>query len=190
MAAKKGILEDVGCPWWICWSFDNPLRRLVHNSCRIMEGLVGEGDVALDLGCGEGYFTIDIGCMVGESGRVFAVDLQEHMLKVVRRRAARAGLDSRIETILGSPEKLTTPAPVDFVLAFWMIHEIPDNDKSRLFSDIAAAMKPGGRFLMVEPIWHVSRESFDESIRLAEAVGMRQIEGRSVKLSMATVLQK
>lgn len=188
MAVKKGLLEDVGCPWWICWSFDNPLRRLVHNSSHIMEGLVNEGDVALDLGCGEGYFTIDIGRMVGESGHVFAIDLQEHMLTVVRRRAARAGLDSRIETILGSPDKLTTPSPVDFVLAFWMIHEVPEKD--RLFADIAAAMKKGGRFLIVEPVVHVSRESFAESIRLAEAAGLNQIETRPVKLSMAAVLQK
>jgi len=185
---KKGFLEEAKCPWWICWSFDNPLRRLVHNSCRIMEGLVNEGDTALDLGCGEGYFTIDMACLVGDSGRVFAVDIQEHMLKVVRRRAKRAGLESRIETILGSPDRLTIPAPVDFALAFWMVHEVPDKD--RLMAEIAAAMKPGGRFLIVEPKWHVSLDSWNEMMKIAETAGLHQIEERPVKLSRAIILQK
>jgi ubiquinone/menaquinone biosynthesis C-methylase UbiE len=188
MAARKGFLEDAKCPWWICWSFDNPLRRLIHSSCRIMEGLVREGETALDLGCGEGYFTIDIARMVGDSGHVYAVDLQEHMLKVLRRRAGRAKVDARIETILASPDKLITPSPVDFVLAFWMIHEVPDKD--RLYVDIAAAMKSGGRFLVVEPKWHVSRESFQESLQLAETTGLRQIEERPVRFSRAIVFQK
>ncbi len=188
MAVKKGILEEAKCPWWICWTFDNPLRRLVHNPRRIMEGLVNEGDTALDLGCGEGYFTIDIAELVGDSGRVFAVDLQDHMLKVVRRRAERAGVNVRIETILASPDKLTTPAPVNFVLAFWMVHEVPDKD--RLFKDIAAAMKPGGRFLFVEPKWHVSRDSWQEMAAIAETAGLSHVEERRVTFSRACVFKK
>ncbi len=181
-------MEEARCPWWICWSFDNPLRRLVHNSCRVMEGLINEGDTALDLGCGEGYFTVDMACLAGKSGQVFAVDIQEHMLKVVRRRARRAGLESRITTILGSPEKLTTPAPVDFVLAFWMVHEVPDKD--RLFADIAAAMKPGGRFLIVEPKWHVSLDSWNDMMKTAEAAGLSPGGARSVTFSRARVFVK
>jgi ubiquinone/menaquinone biosynthesis C-methylase UbiE len=185
---KKGILEDVGCPWWICWSFDNPLRRLIHNPRRMMQDLVEPGNTALDLGCGEGYFTMDIARLAGSTGRVYAVDLQEHMLRVVRRRAVRAGVSDQIETILGSPAKLELPAPVDFVLAFWMLHEVPD--KERLLTDLFAAMKPGGRFLLVEPKWHVSRESFDYSLQLAEQAGLVRVEDRSVALSMATLLTK
>ena len=185
---KKGILEDVGCPWWICWSFDNPLRRLIHNPRRMMEDLVEPGNSALDLGCGEGYFTIDMARLAGPSGRVFAVDLQEHMLKVVRRRAVRAAVTERVTTILGSPQKLELPAPVDFVLAFWMLHEVPDKD--RLLGEIAGAMRPGARFLLVEPRWHVSRESYDYSLELAEAAGLSRVEDRSVALSMATLLTK
>jgi ubiquinone/menaquinone biosynthesis C-methylase UbiE len=185
---KKGILEDVGCPWWICWSFDNPLRRLIHNPRRMMEDLIEPGDTALDLGCGEGYFTIDIARLAGPTGTVFAVDLQDHMLKVVRRRAVRAGVSETVETILGSPAKLELPAPVDFVLAFWMLHEV--SDKDRLLGEIAGLMKPGARFLLVEPKWHVSQESFDYSLQLAEQAGLVRVEDRSVALSMATLLTK
>lgn len=185
---RKGILEDVGCPWWICWTFDNPLRRLIHNPRRMLEQLIEPGNTALDIGCGEGYFTIDMARLVGPSGRVFAVDLQEHMLKVLRRRAVRVGVTDRVDTVLGTPGKLLIGAPVDFVLAFWMLHEVPDKD--RLLREIAASMKPGARFLLVEPKWHVSRESFDYSLQLAEAAGLARVEDRPVALSMATLLTK
>ncbi len=185
---KKGILEDVGCPWWICWSFDNPLRQLVHNSDQLLKDLVEPGDTGLDLGCGEGYFTIDMARLVGPTGRVIAVDLQEHMLKVLRRRAIRVGVTDSIETVVGSPDVLNVDTRVDFVLAFWMLHEVPDKD--RLLGEIAAAMKPGARFLLVEPKWHVSQESYALSLKLAEAVGLIRVEDRSVRLSMATLLTK
>ncbi len=188
MAARKGVLEDAKCPWWICWTFDNPLRRLVHNSCRMLEDLINRGDTALDIGCGEGYFTIDMACLVGDAGKVFAVDLQEHMLRVLRRRAERASVSERIETVLGSPDKLMIDDPVDFVLAFWMVHEVPDKD--RLLGEIAAIMKSGALFLFVEPVWHVSKESFEVSLQMVEAAGLNHVEDRHVSLSMAALFVK
>lgn len=185
---KKGLWEDAKCPWWICWTFDNPLRRPVHNPRRIFEGLIGEGDTALDIGCGEGYFTIEMARLAGEAGRVIAIDLQEHMLKVLRRRAARAGLTDRIIPVLADPKKLTAEYPADFAQMFWMLHEVPDRD--RILADLYAAMKPGGRFLLVEPKWHVSRESFDESVRMAEEAGFIQVEDRAVAFSMAVLFAK
>ncbi len=53
------------CPWWLCPTFDNPLRRLIHNPDRILAGLVRPGEIALDLGCGMGYFSIPLARLVG-----------------------------------------------------------------------------------------------------------------------------
>lgn len=182
---KKGILEDAGCPWWICWTFDNPLRRLIHNPREILQDLINEGDTALDIGCGEGYFTIDMARLAGKAGRVIAIDLQEHMLMVLRRRAKRAGMSDSIVLVLANPDKLNSAYPADFAQMFWMLHEV--SDKRRILTDLFAVMKPGGRFLIVEPKWHVSRESFDESIVMAEAAGFTRVEERNVSLSMAVL---
>jgi tRNA/tmRNA/rRNA uracil-C5-methylase (TrmA/RlmC/RlmD family) len=46
------------CLWWLAYLFDNPLRRLVHNPRSLWEGLVNDGDSAIDLGCGLGFFTL------------------------------------------------------------------------------------------------------------------------------------
>ena len=83
------------CPWWLCPTFDNPLRRLIQDPDRILAGLVQPGETALDIGCGMGYFSIPLARLVGPEGKVICVDLQEQMLAGVRRRAERAGVADR-----------------------------------------------------------------------------------------------
>jgi SAM-dependent methyltransferase len=80
------------CPWWLCYSFDNPLRRLVHDPERILNPHVNPGMTAVDIGCGMGCFTLGLAKLVGPGGKVIAVDLQEEMLAALGRRARKAGL--------------------------------------------------------------------------------------------------
>jgi predicted RNA methylase len=49
---------NTDCPWWLCYAFDNPLRRIIHNPEQILSGLVRPGMQVVDLGCGTGVFTI------------------------------------------------------------------------------------------------------------------------------------
>jgi len=89
------------CPWWLAPTLDNPIRRLVHNPEKILGRLIEEGDTVLDLGCGSGTFTIAMAKMAGVDGRVIAVDLQDRMLQLLRKKAAKEGLSSRITTHRG-----------------------------------------------------------------------------------------
>src|SRR5918995_1330121 len=59
---------------------------------------IAAGQVVVDLGAGPGFFTLPAARVVGESGRVYAVDVQPSLLEVCRRRAAEAGV-SGIETV-------------------------------------------------------------------------------------------
>ena len=68
------------CPWWLCFTFDNPLRGLLQNPFRILNGYVNQGDIVLDIGPGMGYFTFPISEMTGGSGKVVALDIQEGIL--------------------------------------------------------------------------------------------------------------
>ena len=53
------------CPCWMCYTFDNPLRRLVHDPRKIVGPYLREGMTALDVGCGIGYFAIGMAKIVG-----------------------------------------------------------------------------------------------------------------------------
>src|SRR5512146_1437322 len=89
------MVEHV-CPWWLAYSFDNPLRRLLHDPARLLGPHVRPGMTALDVGCGMGHFTLGLARLVGEGGLVIAADLQERMLARTEARARRAGLAGRI----------------------------------------------------------------------------------------------
>ena len=174
------------CPWWVIRTFDNPLRRLFHRPEYLLSGLVQPGDHCLDVGCGIGYFTIPLAAMVGDRGSVTAVDVQPRMLEGVARRAAKRGLSARIRLRLATDVGPLADQPVDFVLAFWMWHEVPD--QASLLRRLLAALRPGGRFLLVEPRLHVSGKAFAASVARATAVGFEAIAEPAIALSRAVVL--
>ncbi len=174
------------CPWWFIRSFDNPLRRIFHNPVPILADIVRPGDHCLDVGCGYGYFAIPLARLVGEKGRVTAVDIQPEMLEGLRRRLEKSGVEARVTVQLSGTSGLHLNEMFDFTLAFWMVHEVPD--RAQLLREIADHLKPDGRFLLVEPIGHVRRTMFDETLGMAEKVGLAKIREVRVALSRAVVL--
>lgn len=162
------------CPWWFGYFLLNPLRRLAQRPTRVLGPFVRPGMLVVEPGCGMGFFTLDLARMVGPDGRVVAVDLQEEMLAGLRRRAARAGLEGRIDIRLARPDRLGLAdlgGRVDLVLAFYVVHEI--REPAAFFAEVTAALKPGGTVLVAEPPLHVSRAAFEKSLAIAEAAGLR-----------------
>ncbi len=149
----KNTSQHMVCPWWLCFTFDNPLRKLLHNPEAILSPYVRPGDRVIDIGPGMGYFTIPLARLVGPNGHVLAIDVQEKMLSGLRSRAERSGVSERIETYLASQKSLGTHDKTDFILAFWMAHEVPD--QSAFLREIRDLLKPNGLLLLAEPIVHV-----------------------------------
>ena len=63
------------CPWWLCYSFDNPLRRFIHDPAHLLAPYVKPGMTVVDVGCGMGYFTIPLARIAGPGGLVIGLDL-------------------------------------------------------------------------------------------------------------------
>ena len=114
------------CPWWIGYLLVNPLRRWLQDPEKILSPHIAEGMTVLDIGPGIGFFTIPAARMVGESGKVIAVDIQEKMLTSLRKRAEKAGVASRIITKVCGPDSLGISEQIDLCLAFNVVHEVPD----------------------------------------------------------------
>ncbi len=181
-------MNDRVCPWWLCYSFDNPLRRLIHDPERLLEPYVKPGMTAVDIGCGMGYFTLALAKLVGPGGKVIAVDLQQEMLAALGRRARKAGLSDRIVLHRCRTDSLGIEEIADFVLVFWMVHEV--RDKTRFFAQISVFLKPGGRLLLVEPKLHVTRRRFGRTVEVCRAAGFRLLGEPAVALSRAVWMGK
>lgn len=185
---STGILAEATCPWWLLPTFDNPLRRWIHPPERILTEFVRPGDTVLEPGCGQGYFTMALARLAGPTGQIVAVDLQERMLAGLRRRAARHGLSERIKPTLCGPDRMGVAGPVDFALGFWMVHEV--DDRKGFLGEVRDALRPGGRFLVVEPRVHVSRSNFERTLAIARELGFGIEPGPDVRLSRSAVLVK
>jgi ubiquinone/menaquinone biosynthesis C-methylase UbiE len=151
---------------------------------------VKEGDSALDIGCGSGFFTIEMAKMVGEEGRVIAIDLQPEMLAKVEQKAEKQNLSKRISLHKCPQDEIGLPKDVraDFVLAYYMVHETPD--PNNFLKEIKSLLDDNGKILIVEPKFHVSKKSFKKTEIDALEAGFKVIErpvkkgGRSLLLSV------
>jgi ubiquinone/menaquinone biosynthesis C-methylase UbiE len=176
------------CPWWLLFTFDNPLRKWIHEPIRILSPYVHAGETVLDVGCGMGYFTLGLANLVGANGKVIAADLQQQMLAGLQKRAKKAHLESRIQAQLSQPEKIGANELVDFALAFWMVHEV--GRPREFLQEIFGLVKPGGSFLLVEPLIHVSGKHFGRTLSLCKEIGFVPIEWPRVAASRAVYFKK
>jgi ubiquinone/menaquinone biosynthesis C-methylase UbiE len=177
------------CPVELADSLDSRLRRWLQNPGKILSPYVRDGMTALDVGCGPGFFSIELARQVGPGGRVFAADLQQGMLDRLARKIQGTDYSSRIRLVKCSPVDLNLTDTVDFILTFYMVHEVPD--QPGFFRQLFPLLREGGTYLLVEPkLFHVSRHQFRETLRHAEAVGFLSAPGPRLPFSWSAVLRK
>ena len=123
-------MENLVCPWWLAYTFDNRIRRLIHSPEQIVGSYVKNSKTVIDIGCGMGYFSIEMAKRMGMNGTVFSVDLQQKMLNILVKRTQKQGIVQRIYPHLCKPDNIGITNKCDFALTFWMVHEV-QNKKTR-----------------------------------------------------------
>jgi ubiquinone/menaquinone biosynthesis C-methylase UbiE len=176
------------CPVELADSLDSRIRRWLQNPQRILSPFIKEGMKVLDVGCGPGFFSVELAKMVGSRGKVYAVDLQEGMLQKLRIKIRGTSLEMIIQPIKCEKDEIVVPEKVDFILAFYMVHEVPDKDK--LFTALKIFLNANGKFLIVEPkLFHVSKKEFASTIGKAEAAGFKAEKGIRLPFSFSSILR-
>jgi 2-polyprenyl-3-methyl-5-hydroxy-6-metoxy-1,4-benzoquinol methylase len=179
------------CPWWVGYLLASPVRRLFEKPEEVLAPHVTGGMTAMDVGCAMGYFSLPMAQLVGPGGRVVCVDLQERMIRSLRRRASRAGLSDRMELRVCSANDLGVQdlaGGIDFALTYAVVHEVPD--ASGLMAQIHDALAPGGRLLIAEPRGHVSEQAFEETVAVTEKAGLVVIDRPEIKRSRTVLVER
>ena len=118
---------------------------LADNAVEVLQKVgVSQGQTVLDYGCGPGIFTIPCARIVGEKGKVYALEVRPEALKRVGEKVEREGLGN-IETILADSSSLATGLPagsMDVVLVYDVMHAI--SEKTVLLAELHRVLRRKG----------------------------------------------
>jgi 2-polyprenyl-3-methyl-5-hydroxy-6-metoxy-1,4-benzoquinol methylase len=137
-------MHYLGAPW-----LTRESREREEDCTTLLKALkIKPGDSICDMGCGNGFYTLKLARMVGERGKVIAVDIQREMLELLKESAAAENVNN-IETVLGTVVDPKLPAgTIDLVLLVDVYHEFSHPEP--MLAAIRASLKPTGRVALAE----------------------------------------
>ena len=133
--------------WWPWWRSFFSGRGILKKWTELE--LVKEGQYFLDFGCGTGDFTIPAARLVGPNGKVFALDINPKQLKVVEKKARKAGI-THVQTILSEKTSNLPDKSMDIVWMCDVLHEI--REKREVLEEIHRLLKNRGVLIVYDSL--------------------------------------
>lgn len=128
---------------------DNPKRRQAMPPIETLLKLgLQPGDSFADIGCGIGYFTLPASEIVGENGKVFAVDTSETMLDELEKRVKSHPYKNIIRIKSDEYEPAVPPYASTFAFLANVLHEI--DDKDRFLTQLHGILKENGKIALID----------------------------------------
>jgi ubiquinone/menaquinone biosynthesis C-methylase UbiE len=137
-------MHYLGAPW-----LTRESREREEDCTTLLEALkIKPGDTVCDMGCGNGFYTLKLARLVGQRGKVIAVDIQREMLEFLKDSAAAEKVNN-IETVLGTVvDPKLPPGSIDLLLLVDVYHEF--SHPEQMLAAIRASLKPTGRVALAE----------------------------------------
>lgn len=121
---------------------------------------IREGSVVVDFGCGPGSYLERASQLVGEAGKVYAVDVHPLAIAAIQRKAKQKHLDNVVPVLsTGYPVNIESQA-ADVIYALDMFHHVQDTDG--FLKELLRLLQPGGT-LFIES-GHQPREGARQKI--------------------------
>jgi SAM-dependent methyltransferase len=172
-----GVMGVGGADW-----LERPERETEEN----VEGALNSiglkpGMTVAEVGAGTGYVSLKIAKRVGPAGKVYANDLQPEMLDLLRKNAAKQGLNN-LETVLGGESDPKLPAgKIDVIILVDVYHEFSQPQK--MLQGIRAALKPDGRLVQLEYRKEDPSVPIREDHKMTVAEAKTEVEAEGFKLN-------
>ncbi|MGC9516588.1 MAG: class I SAM-dependent methyltransferase [Methanomicrobiales archaeon] len=110
------------------------------------------GQIFLDAGCGDGYFSILASSMVGENGKVYAIDIHEDSINNLEKEVENKSIKNLYPIVADVTHKIPLDNDsVDLCLMVNVLHGFVENDEiEKVMGEIFRVIKSGGIFAVVE----------------------------------------
>jgi arsenite methyltransferase len=149
IAALVALLATLGCGSLKRWSYEGFDRDAWQKPDEVIALLeIAPGAQIADVGAGGGYFTFRLADAAGDSGRVYAVDVDDDMLGYLRERVAEEGRRN-VEVVRGDFDDPKLPdGRIDLVFSCNTYHHL--SDRTAYFARLRADLAPGARVAILE----------------------------------------
>lgn len=130
-------------------SLDDPRRDEYQKPDEVIAALqVKPGQVVADIGAGTGYFSVRLARAVGDTGRVFAVDVSADMAQHLNRRIRDANIPNIVGVLAPADDPLLREQSVDLIFICDVWHHVEQQEA--YLAHLRRALKPGGRLVMID----------------------------------------
>ncbi len=128
---------------------ERPEREREEKVSKLMPALdVKQGDVVADLGAGSGFHTVKLAKLVGDNGKVYAVDIQKEMIALLGNRLKKENI-TNVTLVHNTEKDPKLPAKaIDMILMVDVYHEL--SYPHEVMVELVKSLKPGGRLIFVE----------------------------------------
>jgi ubiquinone/menaquinone biosynthesis C-methylase UbiE len=164
------VMGYQGAAW-----LERPEREREEQASKLMKSLeIKEGQLVADFGAGSGFHTMKLSKLVGEKGKVYAVDIQAEMLDIIGKRVRKENI-TNVVLVHNTEKNAKLPSgKIDMILMVDVYHELSYPYEVTL--ELVKALKPGARLVFVEfrledkkvPILDVHRMSIKQVMKEME----------------------
>jgi|SRR4051812_24647498 len=125
-------------------------NREQEERCSLMLTNLGvmRGMTICDMGCGNGFYSLQLAKMTGDSGRVYAVDIQAEMLRMLKARAEEEGIRNITPLLSTATDPKLPKGKIDLILLVDVYHEF--SHPVEMLAAMREALAPDGACALVE----------------------------------------
>ena len=118
--------------------------------------------VFMDIGCGDGFFAIPAAQLVGEKGKVYALDIDASAIGRLKRKAAEKGLKNISAEVGAAEETIFCEECADIVFYSTVLHDF--RDPAKVLRNAKRMLKPSGT--LVDLYWKKKRTAFGPPLQI------------------------
>lgn len=128
---------------------DDEERRKWQDPTAILEAVgLGPGMVFVDLGCGEGYFSFPAARIVGDEGRVYALDINPESIGHLTAFAEEEGVDNIIALVGEGESTVACEKCADVIFCGIVLHDFAD--PAKVLENARTMIKPNGKLVNLD----------------------------------------
>jgi ubiquinone/menaquinone biosynthesis C-methylase UbiE len=142
-------------------SFSYRFRGFIKPRMRVLDEVgIKEGFHVLDYGCGPGSYIVPLVKLVGDSGKIYALDMHPLAIEVVQKLTSKKGI-TNVQTILSDCRTGLPPNSIDVVLLYDILHDL--ENASDVLMELHRVLKPKGTLSLSDH--HLKEEEIIPRVR-------------------------